>query len=79
MGLTVASDAMLDREMAYTEWRTSCRSPHPEQPDLVCRRPFDHPRDECVSGFGSHRQRWECIEDPRPDFAVVPIFRGTHE
>lgn len=61
----------LDREMAYTDWRTSCRSPHPERADVVCRRgPHDG---DHAAGFGSGRMRWPNTDDPRPEISTVPI------
>lgn len=61
----------LDREMAYTDWRSSCRSPHPDLEDVVCRRaPHD---DDHAAGFGAGRMRWANLDDPRPELPVVPI------
>jgi hypothetical protein len=61
----------LDREMAYTDWRTSCRSPHPQHDDVVCRR-APHDGDH-AAGFGSARMHWPSAEDPRPEIPIVPI------
>lgn len=64
-------DAALDREMAYTDWRTSCRAPHPDHPDVACRR-APH-ADDHAAGFGGGRKRWANDTDPRPGYPVVPI------
>jgi hypothetical protein len=61
----------LDREMAYTDWRSSCRAPHPDEEGRVCRR-APHTGDH-ASGFGSSRMFWPNTDQPRPDFPVVPI------
>lgn len=60
----------LDREMAYTDWASSCR-PHPDRDDVVCRR-RPHEGDH-AAGFGAGRKHWPNADDPRPDYPVLPI------
>lgn len=69
-------DATLDREMAYTDWYSSCRAPVAPADDspmaVVCRRANGH-ADDHAAGFGAARVRWANTDDPRPEFPVVPI------
>lgn len=60
----------ITREMAYTDWRSSCREPHPEL-EQVCRRANDHQTPH-ASGFGSGRVTWEG-PGTRFDYPVIPI------
>lgn len=69
--------ADLDREMAYTDWRSSCRSPHPDDDAIVCRRAPHAPGDDHAAGFGDVRVFWPNVDDPRPEFATEPIARRT--
>lgn len=66
------NDVALDREMGYTQWEFSCRTPHPDLEDVLCRRLHDHV-DDHASGFGEHRVRWANTSDPRPEFPIIPI------
>ena len=66
----------LDREMGYTDLSTSCRSPHPDHPDIVCRRTCTHGTTDHASGYGAGRLTWASSTDPRPEWAVVPVTRA---
>ena len=56
----MSTDAALDREFAYIDYRSSCRNLHTI--DQLCRRPAGH-KGEHASGFGSTRARWANDDD----------------